>query len=348
MYLAHVRSEGRGEPSADESTSNVRASGVIPIHLLILGLSSIVTRRVLPALKAMTGIHRIDVATAKAADRAIRDSWVHGDIWEDYSKALDSSSAQLVYVSVVNSDHDRWVHAALERGFHVVVDKPSFLGCDRAMQMVELAASQGKCLAEATVFGYHPQIRVAKQLFGEVGSGPTRISMMLSFPPLDPDNFRYQQSLGGGALWDVGPYLAATSRLFFGVEPETANCNIVARGVTGVDIAFSAMATFPGGRSLIGHFGFDTAYCNQLQLIGESITVQIDRAFTTPPDHANTVRVTGPKEQRIVNVPAADAFFHFFEQVIARMGAGDWRDLTNDLIADSATLDRYRAAAGVI
>jgi NDP-hexose-3-ketoreductase len=316
------------------------------MDVLIVGLSSIVTRRVLPALKSLSQVGRIDVATKKGADPSTRRDWTHGDVYQDYAEAIRRTPAELVYVSLINSEHERWTRAALETGKHVVVDKPAFLGCDHADRMVELAAEHDVCVAEAIVFGYHPQIRIARQLLHDSGPAPTRISMGLSFPPMDPANFRYQASLGGGALWDVGPYLVATSRLFFDSEPLSVDCHVLARR-DGVEIAFSALGVFKEGCSLIGQFGFDTAYVNRLQLIGQSLVVEIDRAFTTPPDYANTIRVTGAGAPSLVEVAPADAFRNFFEHVLGRIEAHDWRQLTADLLADSRVLESYRAAGGL-
>jgi predicted dehydrogenase len=316
------------------------------MDVLIIGLSSLVTRRVLPALKGLPGVDRIDVATRKGADPTTRKEWTHGHVYEDYADALMRTEAQLVYVSLVNSEHERWTEAALERGKHVVVDKPAFLGADRAERMVALAEKHGLCLAEATVFGYHPQLRIARQLLAEAGPSSTRISMVLSFPPMDPGNFRYQAALGGGALWDVGPYLVATSRIFFGSDPVTVDCRVLARSDTNVEIAFTALGTFPGGGSLVGQFGFDTAYMNRLQLIDRTQVIEIDRAFTTPAGYANTLRVTGSSGASSVDVPPADSFRCFFEHVLGQIAAHEPGRLAADLLADARLLERYRQTAG--
>ena len=318
------------------------------MDVLILGLSSIVSRRALPALRALPRVGRIDLATRKASDPAVRASWEDGEIYADYAEALSHSSAELVYVSLVNSEHEPWTRAALEHDRHVVVDKPALLGRASAETLVDLAARRSRCLAEATVFGYHPQIAMIQQAFADAGLAPTRISVLLSFPPLDPGNFRYQPSLGGGALWDVGPYLVAASRVFFGEEPSTTDCRILARGGDGVELAFSALGGFPGGRSLMGHFGFDTAYCNRLQLIGPTISLELDRAFTTPGDYANTIRGTVADQPVSIAVPPADSFGLFFDHLTERIEAADWRQLTADLLMDARSLERYRATAGVL
>jgi NDP-hexose-3-ketoreductase len=316
------------------------------MDVLIIGLSSLVTRRVLPALKALSQVEHIDVATRKGSDPTTRKEWTHGHVYDDYAEALKRTPAQLVYVSLVNSEHERWTQAALEQGKHVVVDKPAFLGAERAERMVELAAKRDLCLAEATVFGYHPQLRIAREKLAEAGPSASRISMVLSFPPMDPGNFRYQAALGGGALWDVGPYLVATSRIFFGSDPVTVDCRVLARSDANVEIAFAALGTFPGGGSLVGQFGFDAAYMNRLQVVDQAHIVEIDRAFTTPADYANTVRVTGANGQSSVDVAPADSFLCFFEHVLGQIATHDPGRLAADLLADSRLLERYRHAAG--
>src|SRR5205085_2558452 len=144
--------------------------------------------------------------------------WSHGVAYHDYASALDRSDATLVYVSLVNSEHERWATAALQSGRHVVVDKPAFLGRAATEGAVELAQRQGVCLAEATVYAYHPQVASVKELFAQANSAPTRLTAEFCFPDLDPTNFRYRRALGGGALWDVGPYAVSVGRTFFGDE----------------------------------------------------------------------------------------------------------------------------------
>lgn len=317
------------------------------MDVLILGLSNVVTRRALPALTAIPSIQQIDIATRQAAQPEIRAGWGLGAVFDDYATALDQTHAQLVYVSLVNSEHERWTRAALESGHDVVVDKPAFLGAELAESMVDLASQRGVCLAEATVFGYHPQVGAVREAFAAAGSAPTRIAATLSFPPMDPANFRYRSDLGGGALWDVGPYLAATGRIFYGGEPEAVHCQVLARGgVDNVDIAFSALGIYSNGRSLVGHFGFDTGYSNRLELLGPSIGVDLERAFTTPPDLATSVRVSGPTGATTSTVPAADSFQVFFQHVVDCIEDRRQDGLAADLLGDARTLARYRAAAG--
>ena len=314
------------------------------MDVLIIGLSNIVTRRVLPALRTLPSVGRIDVATRKAEDASLKAKWTHGEVYGDYSSALRQTRAALAYVSLVNSEHERWARWALDAGLHVVVDKPAFLGRERAEVMLDLAARHDVCLAEAVVFAHHPQIAAAKRVFTEAQSTPTRIAALFTFPPMDPANFRYRSSLGGGAVWDVGPYAAAAGRVFYGEEPESVHCQILAHAAD-VEIAFSTLQVFSEGRSLIGHFGFDAAYCNRLHLIGPTIAAELDRAFTTPPELANRLRVSGSSGDSTVEIPPTDSFACFMDHVLRCVAAREWGALAADLLADARTLDRMRTAA---
>jgi len=313
------------------------------VDVLILGRSSIVERRVLSALRGIKGVGRIDVGSR---GRAAAGPWPYGELYPDYDAALRWSEAPIVYVSQVNSEHEHWTRVALQSGRHVVVDKPAFLSPGIADEMLELAAGRNLCLAEATVFGYHPQITALKELFAEEPEGtPTRVTAWLSFPPFQGPNFRYRAELGGGALWDVGPYAAAAGRVLFGEQPSSVSCEVLARSQ--IDTAFSLLATFSGGRSLVGHFGFDTAYCNRLHTLSASLSAELDRAFTTVPDADNRIRVTRQSGGTELEVPRADAFGEFLRQVLGAINAGEWTRFADDLCTDARTLDQIRRAAGV-
>jgi len=316
------------------------------LNLLILGLSNLVTRRVLPALNGLQDLARIDVATRTKSSEWARLQGMAGDLYDDYERALAASPADVVYVSLVNAEHGRWAEAAIALGKHVVVDKPAFLGLRQAERAVELAHQHGACLAEATVFAYHPQVAMARRMFHDAGCQPLRIAATFSFPPLDSRNFRYRRSLGGGALWDLGPYAVSVGRVFFGSQPQALHAQVTSRGgAEDVETGFSMLACYPGEKSVVGHFGFDTAYRNRVDILGATVGVEVDRIFTIAPDAPNTIRVTRQAETAAVEVPPADPFALFVQCVFERIAAGTWEPLMEDLLADARALEQLRAAA---
>lgn len=313
------------------------------MKLLLIGYSKIAQKRVLPAL-AQAGIRTADVASRSRAAEVALPEGVAGRVFDDYETALDGSDADLVYISTINSTHAEWAERALRCEYHVVVDKPTCTSLEDAQRLLDLARQRELCLAEATVYGYHPQIEVARQAFAEVGSEPTRIVVTFSFPPLPADNFRYQAAADGGALWDLGPYAVTPGRLLFGAEPEEVLCRITGRGEE-VETGFSLLMTYSGGRSMVGHFGFNTGYRNRLDVLGPGVTVTIDRVFTTPSAVANEVFVNQHNQPKAVTVPQADQFALFLRAVVEAIETGQHGPLAEDMLSDARVMHRVREAA---
>ena len=267
-------------------------------------------------------------------------------MFADREEALADSEADLIYVSTVNSEHSVWVERALESGKHVVVDKPAFTELRQAERLVTRARQLDLCLAEATVYAYHPQIERARRLFDEAGQMPAKIVAVFSFPPLPPGDFRYRRDLGGGALLDLGAYAMTPGRVFFGETPLACHVTVESRhDVDPVETSFSVLASYAGGRSVVGHFGFTTEYRNQLTLLGRELCVDIGRVFTTPPDYSNEMFISRRNESSSIRIPPADSFALFLEGVINSIDAGRQGPYLDDLEADARALAMLRHSA---
>ena len=312
------------------------------MKVLLIGHSRIARRRVLPALRTLKMYDVIGVAsrTARRADVA-----AELELFEDYETAIARSGADLAYVSLANSDHARWVERCLRGGLHVVVDKPACLTPGDARALVELAASQRRCLAEATVFTFHPQVGALLDALA-VDDGPLRATAAFSFPPLPDDDYRYRRELGGGAINDLGPYVAATSRILFGEPPRSVACAVVNRNPDGVETAFSVLLAYDAHRSLAGHFGFDTAYQNRLLAFGRDVTVEMKRIFTLPAAEPGRLAITRGGTEQTLDVAPSDMFREFLLAVARAIETGNWDTFSAALLADAQLVGRLRQSSG--
>lgn len=313
------------------------------MKLLVCGGSDIFARRVLPGLAGL-GITSVDVAS-RSGRRPQGPPGLPLRFFDDPALALAQSDAPVVYVSTENSRHAALALAALESGRHVIVDKPAFPDTATAEKACDLAAQKNRVLAEATVWPDHPRAVALAAAFAERESAPTRLVATFSFPPLPPGNFRHRPELGGGALYDLGPYAASPGRIYFGGEPEEVLCRITARGPA-VETAFTCLLVYPGGRTLAGTFGFDTGYVNRLDALGPGLAAAMDRAFTPPPGASLSLALNSPAgAQTLPSVPA-DAFVAFFARALAAMERGNGEVFARDLLADARVLARLRRSAG--
>ena len=99
------------------------------------------------------------------------------------------------------------------------------------------------------------------------------------------------------------------------------------------------------GRSVVGHFGFDTQYVNRLAVLDQRHFVEVDRVFTSPPDLRNELRVTSGQGHGVVSVPAADAFAAFLGSFIDDIATGSTARYHETLLNDARSLQRLRDAA---
>lgn len=318
------------------------------MDVLILGASRIAAKRILPALLRIPDVTQIHVASRREIDPGFISPEKRGRVFRGYSEGLQNLAAGLVYVSLPNGMHGEWTENALYRGFHVIVDKPAFTTLATARAMLDLARKGGCCLAEANVWNHHPQIDLARRVFQEAGEAPMRMNATFSFPPLDPRGFRYSPALGGGSLFDLGPYAVSCGRVFFGAPPTEITCRVLSRQNGGVDTSFSLLASFAGGKALVGHFGFTTEYQNTLSLLGPKVAIEITRAFTAPWDMELELRVRRSNSESTLMAPAADAFQLFFERVFTDIQRGEWSRFSQALLADAECLHGLRASAGVL
>jgi predicted dehydrogenase len=312
------------------------------LRVLIVGLSSIAQRRVLPALAALEEIAGVDIVSRSKPDPG--DWGKPGRFFADYGRAIAESDADLIYVSLPNSEHSDWIMAGLAAGKHVVVDKPATLSLVDAERCVKEARRRSLLLAEATVFAHHPQIEA--MLAFVAAHGPlTQIEAEFIIPPMPVDNFRNYGKFGGGCLQDMGPYAAAVARLFGGgpLSDLAAFAAPYDRG-RDIDMGFSLVARFDSGVRLTGHFSFESEYHNRLVLIGRGGALATERAFSLPADLAPVWQVRRSNQATIEAQPAADAFRLFLKAAVRAVVTGDRSRFYDDLLYDARFRDCLAAA----
>jgi dTDP-3,4-didehydro-2,6-dideoxy-alpha-D-glucose 3-reductase len=312
------------------------------MRLLILGYSSIAERRVIPAAAKVEAITQISIASKS---RPQPQGWPkQGRFFNDYAAALRDHDSDLVYLSLPNAMHEPWVMAALAAGKHVVVDKPAMMTLAASERAVDAARRAGRIVAEATVFGYHPQFEALAAFVAEHGP-PTQAAAQFIIPPLPIGNFRNHRELGGGCLLDMGPYAAATMRILGGGEAsEVAALSGGRHPETGVDMGFSVLARLGHGGTFSGHFSFEGEYQNRLLVVGRSGSVLIERVFTPPADHQMEWRRRVRNVDDVVTFEPADTFACFLAAVTSAIAGDDHDSFHRDLLSDARCRDMIAMA----
>jgi predicted dehydrogenase len=315
------------------------------VKVLLIGYSRIARKRIIPALAATGRVSCLDIASRHSAHIAKQERLLPGICFDSYEKALAESRADIVYISLVNSDHAAWAEKSLLSGRHVIIDKPAVTRYSDAARLVDCARQHGRALFEATVFSCHPQIDAIREEFTSRNLTPTRVTALFSFPPLPADDFRYSRKMGGGAINDLGPYAISAGTVFFNEHPDAIFCHINNRAPNGVETSFSITAAYSTGRAMVGHFGFDTEYQNMISVLGTDLCVRCERVFTIPVDHENMLDIRHNNKNSTRSIPPGDCFLIFFNQVFDACAQGNFATGNERFLADARSLDLLKQSA---
>jgi xylose dehydrogenase (NAD/NADP) len=252
---------------------------VAPLRWGVLGAAWIADRALLPALREAEGSELLAIASrdpSRARELAVR----HGipRVHADYAALLGDPEVDAVYVPLPNSLHLPWTQRALAAGKHVLCEKPLALNATEAHEMADAARSAGRLLMEAGMYRFQPRMRAL--VASLAGAEIRHLSAAFAFPIQAVDNYRLRPELGGGALLDVGFYVADVARWLLG-EPERVEAVIRSDAV---DMTCSALLGFAGGAQAALFASFESAEHQELVVVCADRVVRLEWPFTPQPD----------------------------------------------------------------
>jgi predicted dehydrogenase len=195
----------------------------------------------------------VDVVAVAARDpeRAREFAAAHGigSVSRSYAELLERDDLDAVYLPLPAAFRHDWTLRALERGLHVLAEKPIAMDAGQAREMVDAAEARGRVLAEGFHYVFHPMFARAVELLGQGVIGEVEhLEVVFDLAlPRGPESAIYlDPSLGGGALLHQGCYALHAVRSLAGSEPEVVRASAVI-GETGVDESVEVDLVFPTG-----------------------------------------------------------------------------------------------------
>ena len=247
----------------------------------ILGTSDIAFRRFLPALEKCSLFEFAGIASRDPAKTQKFTDLYGGRGFEEYEALIEDEEICCVYIPLPPSLHFEWALKALERGKHVMIEKPFTTSFTDTSVLIELAQEKNLALHENYMFQYHSQIDWIRSKLPELGD-LRLIRLDFGFPFRSGSDFRYDKILGGGALLDCGGYTLKLASLLLG---ETARITTAMSGYTNnfnVDIYGSATLVNNERLTAQVSFGMDNSYRCSLDAWGNIGSLSTDRVFTAP------------------------------------------------------------------
>jgi predicted dehydrogenase len=203
-----------------------------PIRVAVIG-TSFASAVQIPGFQACPGVQVVAVASAREERaRQTAEKFGIGRAYGDWRRMLDEVDCDLVSVVTPPYLHHEMTLAALERGRHVLCEKPFASDVGRAREMVERAERAGVVHAVDHEFRYRPARRLFKELVdaGHLGDAWVIrwgwLAGRLAEPRARAWDWWSQRERNGGWFGAIGSHLIDSLLWWFGdVEEVGAQLN---------------------------------------------------------------------------------------------------------------------------
>ena len=262
----------------------------------------------------------------------------------DYHTLLADPAIDLVYVATPPVNHAELAIRALEAGKHVLVEKPFSLTADEAREVLAVARRTGRRAVESMHAVHHPLFwrvidLVAAGTIGRVRDISSRFDITLA----NPDDFRWQGRLGGGALMDLGVYPLALVRRLLGEEFAIDRGRARVGGVPAV--GFVAQLTLAGGAGARVSASFAAPLAIDLRIEGESGTITVVNPVVPHRGHRLIVETGGERSEEEVPGPTTwTAQLHALCDTL--LDDTPFPLPEDDFVRSMVAIERIRAAGG--
>jgi xylose dehydrogenase (NAD/NADP) len=267
-----------------------------------------INRRLIPAIRSAERAELIAVASrsqarakAYAAERNIPRAF------GSYQALLDDPDVDVVYISLPNSLHAEWTIKAIQSNKNVLCEKPLALTVAECDQIITAADATDVAVMEAIMVLYHPLHHKARQLIRDGAVGDVMLARgSFSFFLDRPADVRWDPTLGGGALWDVGSYPVSFIRWIVGEPGHVFGWQALSAG--GVDKTFVGLLRY--GSGTLGAFdcGFQEPFRSTAEVAGTEGTLFIERPYPIAPESRLLLQRREQSTAEEIAIPKLDAY----------------------------------------
>ena len=237
-----------------------------------------------------------------------------------YEEMADSNAVDLVYVAVPHPFHCALSKLFLQRGKHVIVEKPFALNAREAKEMIDCAKVNNRFFMEAMWSRFFPAAKSLKVMIdsGALGS-IRRIAADFAFKAqLNFEDRLFNRELGGGSLLDVGIYPLSLISFYKGKLPDKVQV-LCDKTKTDVDELCSFQMQFADGAVGQGFSALDVTTDQGMKIFGTETWVDLPDFW-----HPTKYIVHRPNQESVVFefAPEDEGFHHEFEYAAKTILAG--------------------------
>lgn len=272
----------------------------------LVGVGKHAIGRIMPAIEKVDGVELFAVLSRGGfKNAALADSIA---VFEKTDDLIDAD-LDVVYLSSPTSLHYPQAREFLRNGIEVWSEKPLATTPGQAEDLLQMAAANRTPFLEAFMFAYHEQATILSDLVRSQPIGRIRlIDIKFHFPHLDSTNFRYDDTLGGGAFLDHACYLTKMLQILFDTEWELLGGRMTRD--EGYKVDTSGVALLESNKGFVANlqwgFGFD--YANEMRITGDQGQIFVDSPFTKPASRGCSIELSTPDERRSIPIDLGDPY----------------------------------------
>jgi scyllo-inositol 2-dehydrogenase (NADP+) len=267
--------------------------------------------------------------------------------YDSYEELVDDDDVDIVYIGNDHVDHVSTALLCVERGRHVLVEKPLGVSRNDAERLFSAARETRTFVMEAMWTRFLPAMYEARRAVfdGELGH---LVSAEFSFGAVvDPQKSPriFDPWRAGGALLDRGIYPISMAHMLLG--PATEVVDAMSRIHAGIDL--ETTATVRHGDALVRYrAACDTSVPNTATLVGERATLTIPPVLIRP--ESFTIRSTDGSELSHEYLLDGHGFEYEIRAVHEALDHGwlehpDWTH--TDTLATHTVMDEIRRRTGL-
>lgn len=271
----------------------------------VLGYARIARNSVIPAICRVDNSEFYALASRDRAKlEECRTRFNCPKLYDSYERLLEDPEVQAVYIPLPNSLHKEWSIKAMNRGKHVLCEKPLALNEAECLEMIAAATANRVLLMEAFMYRYTDRIKKVQAILADGAIGAVKyINSTFRFYLDRANTIKLQPELGGGSLYDVGCYPVNFVGMVTGKTPESYSAEWVLEN--GVDVIFSAALRYSDGVIATINSGFNSFREMRSEVIGTEGRLEIPDTFM---GEAGTIRLITDAGVNEIPVSQADRY----------------------------------------
>jgi len=270
-----------------------------------------------------------------------------------FDSVINHPKINAIYIPLANEDHTTTALKAIRSKKHVLIEKPMAIKTSDVELLLSEAKKFDVTIMEGFMYAFHPQFERLLDMIKSNILGETHYAhSMFSFPIQPARHYRINRPirLGGGALWDIGPYAIHTLRQCFKENPKRVYAQSKLNE-HGADLSTTGMIDFGQNKRATFDISFECTRRSEVEVFGPSGRAKIPTVWQPEDQKGKVVYSTEKSGFHEEIVPMAShfelEFKHFNECILKntppKLTSQDalWNVKTLEALQESISLNNW-------